>query len=532
MARQTFEQFTSGITPKRISFEEFSGGSKIKIVEPKSEPEKLSFLQRVGQDLKKRVGIAEEISDAVSSGEQSFAEGVLQIAGKVGVGGTFDLIQQGLTSVFRALPDAIEQPIRDAGSAFLQTKIAQKGLSLLGEGMDVYNEWKAENPRAARNVEAVVDIGLMFAPVKAKPKAVKPTAVGKLGKKAIVSAKKTKLGKQTSFIDDLVRPSQTKKVREAQVGKTLETSGILRQKKIIPSIAEKSIAKEVAKIPNISKSKTLQGNYNIIAREVSNTAKKLEKDIKVNDFIFPKKEFLSELNLAKTRLVENPLIVGDAQKVAAKLIDQFERIITKNKNTGSGLLKSRKEFDNWMRNQKGGKVFDPANENALTTAIKEIRQTANSFLNKKATNVAVKESLSKQSTLYRALDNIKPKAANEASNIIARAWQNASRVLTVKSGLTQSLALLAGIGGLGAAAVFAPFMRNLLFGIGAFYLTGRAILAPNTRKFLGKLLEDMDTLIRKTKIANIIKELRSDRALRLEILEQADDQITEKKSSN
>lgn len=522
MARQTFEQFTGGVEPNRISFESFSGGAGVKSVSQDTEPERLSFVQRVGEDLKKRVGIAEEISDAVSSGEQSFAEGVLQIAGKVGVGGAFDLLQQGITSTFRALPDAIEQPIRDAGSALLQTDIGKQGLEALGKGIDFYNEWKSSNPRAARNLEATVDIALILTPTKAKIKT-KPTRISRLGEKAIVSGEKAGLAKQTGFIDDLVRPAQTKAVREAQVARTVETGGVLKRKQIIPGTIEKTIAKEVTKIPGISSSKTLQGNFNLVSKEVSNIARKLETDVKANNFVFPKKEFLSELNAAKVRLAENPLIVGDAEKVATKLIDQFERIVTKNKNTGSGLLKSRKEFDNWVKNQKGGKIFDPANDNALTTAVREIRQTANSFLDKKSTNVAVKESLGKQSNLFRAMDNIKPKAAAEASNRVARAWQNVSKVLTVKGGLTQSLALLAGIGGLGAAAVFAPFMRDLFLGLGAFYLTGKAVLAPGTRKFLGKLLEGVDAAIRKTKDANLIKELRTDRALILEILEQAEE---------
>ena len=62
MTKQTFEQFArGGEVTNNISFEEFSGGANVKSVLPQSEPEKLSFVQRVGEDLKKRMAIANEI---------------------------------------------------------------------------------------------------------------------------------------------------------------------------------------------------------------------------------------------------------------------------------------------------------------------------------------------------------------------------------------------------------------------------------------------------------------------------------------
>lgn len=508
------------VEPKGMTFEEFSGGENIKTIEPETEEEKLSFVQRVGEDLQKRTKMAEEISAATLSGEQSWAEGILQIAGKVGVGGLFDLVGEGIVSAFRATPDFIEKPIRNAGTALLETKIGKAGLEAIGKGVEIYNDWKSENPRAARNLEAVVDIGLLLAPIKPKTPA-RPTAIGRAGERLIVSGEEAAKARKISSIEELVRPKPTTAVREAEVARTTEVGKILKRKEIKPSISEKAIADEVAKIPEISTSKTLQGNYNAIAEANAKLAKQLEADIVKNDFIYPKKQLVSALNEAKVRLGENPLIVGDAEKVAEKLLTKFEQIIAENEGKGSGILKARKEFDAWVKSQKGTNIFDPKNENALSIALREIRQTANNFLDANAKNVAVKESLKRQSNLFRAMENITPKAADEASNAVLRAWQRVAQVLSVKSGIVQSLALVAGLGGLGAAAVFAPFVRNLLFGLGAVYLTRRIVLAPKTRKFLGSLLKAADSAIIKTKDANIIAELRADRALILEILESA-----------
>ncbi len=526
------EEFLQGgvATQPKLSFEEFSGGNAISVVEPKTEQEKLSFAQRFGEDLQKRQRMAEEISDAVTSGEQSFAEGVIQTAGKVGVGGAFDFIGQGLVSAFRAIPDIIEKPIRTGASAFLETDIAQAGLKQLEKGFESYNAWKATNPRAARNIESVVNIGIMFAPVRGKPKA-EPTRFAKgaeiVETKAIEQVTRTR----ESFIDDLISPSQTKAVREAQIPRTTER-GVLKTKVVEPSVAEKGIAQEVAKIEGISTKNSLQKNFNIINRANVNLAKKLESDIAKNDFIYPKKELITSLKRARTNLAENPLIVGDAEKTATKLLNKFEQFIQSETGKGSGILSARKKFDAWVKTQKGTNIFDPKNETALSIALREIRQTANDFLDKSAKDVAVKDSLKKQSTLFRALDNITPKASSEGANVLIRAWQNVTRVLPIRGEFNQILAVLFGLGGLGASAVFAPFFTKLVLGSLFTYGATKAVMSVATKKAISHLLKGIDTAIRTTKDANLIQQLRADRVLILEILNTANETETEESQSN
>ena len=106
------------------------------------------------------------------------------------------------------------------------------------------------------------------------------------------------------------------------------------------------------------------------------------------------------------RLADNPLIVGDSAKAAERIVVKMKQIARSKKSTGSGLLAARKELDAQMRSLKGQKVFDPTLENAMSTALKEIRQTVNGFLARKATQVKVQESLRLQSNLLRAMDNI------------------------------------------------------------------------------------------------------------------------------
>lgn len=524
---------TSTSPQSTVSVDKFLGGGNFKVVKKEMPEEKeLGFLQRVGQDMQNRTKLLEQISDATSGGEQTFAEGVLQTVGKVGVGGFFDILGEGLVSGVRTLskitPDFIEKPLVDnvkkGVGALLNTEIGKAGLDALSGGIELYDRWKGANPRAARNLEAVVDIALLASPTKKAPIPVaKPIVgqIGKVGERLVVSGERKIISSRVQFIDDLVRPSQTKVVREAQVARTIEEGvGLGKKKVILPSVREKAVAAEVSKIAGVSPKNTLQGNYNMISGEAKRLAAELEENVVKNDFIFPKKELKADLNRAKARVMENPTIVGDSEKVAQKLITQFMKMVDAGDKKGSSLLETRKKFDTWVKTQKGTSVFDPKNENAFSISLREIRQTVNNFLEIKAPKAEVKESLRRQSNLYSAMDNIAPKAADEASTTLMRTWQDVSRILSVKSSIVQSLALVAGIGGLGAAAVFAPFVRNFLFSITAAVGIRKVILAPNTRIFLGKLLQGVDVALQKTKDADLIRQLRLDRALIVEILEQ------------
>ena len=474
--------------------------------------------------------MAEEIDLAVRNGEQTYAEGILQKAGTVGAGAILDLIGETVISGGRGLsavtPDVIEKPITagatGAAVAFLDTTVGKAGLDAAKAGAGAWFEFKDANPRAARNIEAIVDIGLLVAPVKKPPVKSGTSVIGKAGQsiteKGIKQTAKTKV----AFVDDLIRPKETLSVKTEQVRRTAE-KGLLTSKKVVPTVRETAIAKEVAKLP-VSKNSTLQGNYNIIAKEVTKESDELINALAKNDVLIPKKEFSKALDDVVVRLSENPLLVGDAQVTAKKIVEKMKSISLKNKGSASGLLKSRKELDSWIRSQKGSNIFDPKSENALSIALREVRQTTNDFIELKTPNVAVKQSLTKQSNLLNAMDNIAPKAAGEAGNVVKRSLQNALRVIPVKNEIVQAIALAAGVGGLGAAAQFAPFVRNIIFGGMAVYGGGKAIMSPTTKKALGQLLKVTDDAIRKTKDEALLKQMRADRALVLELIKLTEEE--------
>ena len=145
----------------------FDGESKPYV--PESEPEKLGYLQRVGEDLETRVKFAREIRAAYQRGEQGIMESGMQLYGKVGAGAALDIMGETVVATLKAItPDIIEKPMIDAATyayhEFLNTDIGKKGLDAALQGIDAYKQFKAENPRAARNIEAAVDLAVVLFP--------------------------------------------------------------------------------------------------------------------------------------------------------------------------------------------------------------------------------------------------------------------------------------------------------------------------------------------------------------------------------
>ncbi len=444
----------------------------------------------VGEDFKRRDAIVKENKGKVARGEMSEASGLFsamgQAAGMIGDVG-FDVFKSIFKPEVRKKVDDYTQAV---AKKIIETPVVADQIKL-------YGSFKENHPELASNLESALNI------VSVIPMA-KGVAVGaKVGEKALetgvkvakvveTGAEDTLKANKGAFIKDLVTPEQTKAVKIDQVGRTTETGkGPFKKSVIEPSAQEAKAAEHVANVPNIDEKATLQQNYNHIKTENKAEAIRLEEQVKANDFAYPRKELLSRLNAAKEELARNPVITGDAEKTAEKLIAEITRRINATPAKGSNLLKVRKEFDQWLENQKGGNVFDPAKESALSVSNRQIRQTINTFLDEKAPNAGVRDSLRKQTALYDAMDNIAPKAAKEADSAMGRFFQKMDSVLGTKNKAVQILAATVGIGGLGAASAFAPAVAA--GGIGGYllYKAGKLVLSPKARKAISGVIKEL-----------------------------------------
>lgn len=450
-------------------------------------------MANVSKDLEGRGQQMQESYTRQLEGKQSPAGTALDTAGAV-AGGIFDIAAEGVKSVNNALgglPGKALTELPGPINSIKQLSQTPAGKEVATKAGEAYQSVKEAHPGGVQHAESALNIASIL-PVGMGAKAgteVTGKALQMSGKGLQASAEATTQGSIKRFASELVRPEETKAVRTSEVGRTTEKGiGPFKSSVVAHTPSEARAAAEVEKIPGINPRATLQQNYNIIKDANVQEAQNLVRQVAQNDFIIPRREVVARMKNAHAALEDSPLIVGDAQKTAGKLLAGAKRIINENKGTASGLLKAKKDYDNWVLSQKP-KAFDAAAENAFTIANREIRNVFKDVLDTNAPNAGVKSSLAKQSALYDAMDNIAPKAAYEANSAFGRALQRVGTILGTKNRVVQTIAAGVGIGGLGAASFFAPIVAGVGIPTYLVYRGGKLILNPRIRNAVGKLLE-------------------------------------------
>lgn len=448
-----------------------------------TQPKK-GFLSAVKEAFTSRVGKAQEAQQKAIEGKQNIGSATLQTIGQ-GAGFVGDVAGEAIMGAGKTLlPKAAEQKIAQTASSIFGSKPVQTVVS-------EYEQFKQKYPEAAGNLESIVNIASLL-PVGGGAKVGTKLAgeVGgeiaqKAGTAIAKGADEAIIANKLSFANKLIEPIETAKTRLEQVSRTKEIGGT---KIVEPTAQQVRQAQLISTIEGVSPKNTFQSNFRAIDDEIIKRANELETNIASNDFLIPKKETLARLNQAKMTLAESPVLVGDAQKTAEKLIAGAEKFINENKGSASGLLQARKDYDNWVISQRP-KAFDAKADNAFTIANREVRNTLNTLLDEKAPNVGVKESLRNQSELFRARDIVEDKAANEAKTRVGRALEKIGEKIGAKNKAVQTAA---GLGLVSAPIVAASFALPLTLIGGTGYLTYRAgkfIVSPEVRKTIGNALK-------------------------------------------
>jgi hypothetical protein len=104
---------------------------------------------------------ANEIFASTLKGDQSVSEGVTQAYGQ-GFASLGDLIGKGVgligEGVSSMTPDVIEDEVINQLGIFFDQPLMQAGKEAIAAGGEAWDQFSQENPRAARNIEAVVNI--------------------------------------------------------------------------------------------------------------------------------------------------------------------------------------------------------------------------------------------------------------------------------------------------------------------------------------------------------------------------------------
>ena len=492
-------------------------------IQPSIGPAKAGVLQSIKTGLGKRAENLGQIADRFGSGKQNLASSAFQ-TGVEGLSGLWDIIgsiAQPVIDPLLSVPLIGGESVKQSISGLTQQPLIG-GESLkqsVEPSIDRYKVWRENNPELAYNIEALVKLAAS-APIGSLAKTGTGTltkGIGQLGDALESSAIKSVARENQSFIRDLVRPAQTKAVKEAQVSRTIETGvGPFKKSEIIPTPAELRIEDAVSKVAGLDKSKTLQQNYNLIRDAQNNVGKELEDTLKGSGGTW------SQSNLVgKIREAEVPIAVKNIEgtKQVADIESYITQLSNKVSKDAAGAYELSKNFRSNISKVYGENIW--IKDTPIANYIKDVNRKLNDFVEsvlpegKTAAGISYKEAQAQRTGLINAMDNIAPKAAIEADTAIGRAMQRVSVALGTKNRAVQAVAAAAGIGGLGAAATFAPGVAAV--GIPAYllYKGGKLLLKPQVRSAAAKILKEIEKgLLNATKPIEIKKLSEADKALR------------------
>ena len=505
---------------------------KMQGVEAVKAPEvEQGFTERVSRRLGERRQEVSKTFEDVATGEITGAEGALQTLGKGAAGASLDIVGEGIISLGRgisaAVPDAIEDPIKrevvEGWDTLMNTDVGEYATEALTGGIEKWNEFKAGNPRWAKNIESGVNIAAIVSPVKAKAHA-KPTTLGKASNYFEDIAGKQVKRKRKDFVGDLISPKKTPKVRAAETARTTEKGrGLLRRDVVELSAREKDIAAEVSKINGVTPKNSIQKNLNAIQEANQKIAKQLDADVGKRRILGLRATTSKKIDDAISLMVaENPVITGNAVTVANKISAKAKKIIESNPGTPKGLLDSRKQLDSWIKKQKGTKVFDPELESALSVAVRDVRNVINDSVEASTGSAAVKQELKKQSLLFDAIENLAPKAADAHNWAIGRGVQNMAKILPFRSQMVNEGSAILGLGLVGGSALLSPYFAGGLAATAITYAGHKAIMSATTKKMLSNTVKAMDKALLSAKQPSMVRQLRADRAAIIELMKTAE----------
>lgn len=499
-------ELPDGSTPDQIdevlshASQQFSAPQQSQVIDNNQK----GFGERLGEAYQKNLGEMQGIADQAASGDIS----KLEASGRMGLKYAQiapQAVSEGAVSAFRALPDAIKQPIPPLailkkGAENVYTAVADSPVGdVARSAVNSYKGFEKEHPVAAGRIGSVVDAGNLLAsllPIEgtsalsAAGEAADPLIKGSgkaltaSGDALYKSGQAAFDAKRASFIQDLISPKLTPTVRADQFSRSTE-KGLLRKATVEPSPQDAEIISTISNLP-VSKGKSMLANYNIISQANEKEANGLILKLKSNDVPVGLDDVQLSIDNAFNKLKQNPYVTGNGELAANKVVDVMNKAILDNADQNgiiktSNLLQARKDFDRMIKDQKGGKIFDPSLDSPASIAIQGMRQSINDLIESKVQNLGFKDSLRKQSNLYRAMENIETKGGYQPKNAISRFAQKASNIIPVKNTIAKGALAL---GATGALATAPALTAGVLGGYGAY----RVASSPLLRKGIGTTL--------------------------------------------
>lgn len=218
------------------------------------------------------------------------------------------------------------------------------------------------------------------------------------------------------FLQDLITPRAVGNVRKDMAANSTQ-QGLFNKTVVEPTAYQQQVMNTV-KDTGVSRGASDLGNRQTIEGALGNEAQNLRQNISGSKVIYAPQDMSSRVTTATQQaLSDEPLLVGDGERYLDMAADKMNNLVKANPGTPEGLLDSRQQFDQWV-NSKGG--FGDK-DTAFRKAVSVVRGAANQYLGDMVPTAAVKDSLTKQSHMYDAIDALNSKIAYMPTNSVARA---------------------------------------------------------------------------------------------------------------
>ena len=450
-----------------------------------------------------------------------------------GIENTASVLEGGIRMIYPEGANAIDE--NEKRIADMLTKwwnnstTAEAGRKAIDGGAKMYATWKENNPRAAMNLESILDVGLIFAtpgkliPWKGKPE---PTIFQKSSKNQFRLAglqgtrnKYDKLHHQL-YGKNAINDKNISRVTNEGMGRVQTINYNQFELEFMDTLLANGVKNGANPTQNSQAITVALENY---AKQLKNEIIKTGGGAKAP---IPWTEVKSTLTKKIDDLIDsNPIFAESGQQVVIRQnLERIFKLIDEGKHKGNalGVFELRQSYDDFVRtNAKAGKLDASVNVTAMDESVKVIRTALNDIVAAKLPNTPVKELLGVQSTMYKARDLILPALQADAKHAVQRVWKNLNSGIGLKMDYNRMMAVTFGGTAYGAAAMTGASLMAAVGGAGTAFMAAVALQTRATKIALGKTLALMDKAIALPGAnPNIVKALSSDRAAIAELFKR------------
>lgn len=219
------------------------------------------------------------------------------------------------------------------------------------------------------------------------------------------------------FLLDLTTPRAVGNVRKG-IAENMTEEGLLNTATQNATPHQRQVMDTISQL-GVKRGNSDLANREIIEGALGTEAEQLRSNIAGSKAIYNTQDLNSRITkFADDALTDNPLLVEDSAgtNYLKMATNKMLGLAKANGGTPEGLLNTRQQFDQWAKSRGGFKDGG----NAFREAVSVVRSAANDYLGEMVPTAAVRDSLTKQSHMYDAIDALNSKIAYMPGNRVSR----------------------------------------------------------------------------------------------------------------